>query len=357
MKAAVLLSGGVDSSVALHLLRQQHDCVVTACYLKVWLEEEVLTFAGDCPWEEDLRYVRATCDAAGVPLQVVPLQTEYRERIVEHVLTELRAGRTPSPDVFCNRRIKFGAFLELLDAGRFGAGADVVVSGHYARLEHDASGGVSLLRAVDPVKDQTYFLSRMTQAQLRRTRFPVGGLPKAEVRRVAATLSLPSRHRPDSQGICFLGKIDYRQFVEFHLGRRPGAIVDVDTGARLGGHHGYWFYTIGQRFGLGLSGGPWYVVGKDVAANVVRVAHGGRRRGRAAFEVTDLHWIGGAAPAADVPLEVKLRHGPRTTACRLRLAAGGLGQVELTEPDDGIAPGQHAVFYAGQVCLGSGLIA
>ncbi len=349
MKTAVLLSGGVDSSVALRLL-QEEGADLTAYYLKVWLEDEVQTFTGDCPWEEDMRFVRATCEATGVPLQIVSLQTEYYERIVEHVLAELRAGRTPSPDIFCNRRIKFGAFLE-----RVGEEADVVASGHYARLETTPEG-TRLLRAADPVKDQTYFLSHMAQAQLHRARFPIGHLPKAEVRRLAHQYELPSRDRKDSQGICFLGKIDYRQFVEFHLGQREGAIVDADTGQRLGTHLGYWFYTIGQRVGLGLSGGPWYVVGKDLEDSTLSVAHADRReaRSRSWFEADGANWIDG--PPGVERLQVKLRHGPQSIACTLASLRDDLWRVDLDETDGGIAPGQHAVFYDGELCLGGAVI-
>ena len=348
-RTAMLLSGGVDSSVALRLLLEQ-GAHVTAYYLKVWLEDEVQSFAGDCPWEEDMGFVRATCDAVGVPLEIVSLQTEYYERIVEHVLAELRAGRTPSPDIFCNRRIKFGAFLE-----RVGAEADIVASGHYARLEH-ADDHTRLLRAEDPVKDQTYFLSHMTQAQLRQASFPIGHLPKADVRKLAQKYELPSRDRKDSQGICFLGKIDYRQFIEFHLGRREGAIIDVDTGQQLGKHQGYWFYTIGQRFGLGLSGGPWYVVGKSVDDNSLRVAHGdrGTTRSRDVFEVDSANWINGTPTTSR--LQVKLRHGPRTIACDLSPCDDSGWRVHLDQGDDGIASGQHAMFYDGDVCLGGAVI-
>ena len=349
MKIAVLLSGGVDSSVALRLLLEE-GADVTAYYLKVWLEDEVQTFGGDCPWEEDLRFVRATCDAVGVPVDIVSLQTEYYERIVEHVLAELCAGRTPSPDIFCNRRIKFGAFLE-----RMGEEAAVVASGHYAQVETTPTG-VRLLRAADPVKDQTYFLSQMTQAQLQQVRFPIGHLPKAEVRRLAQQYALPARDRKDSQGICFLGKIDYRQFVEFHLGQRDGAIIDADTGQHLGTHLGYWFYTIGQRFGLGLSGGPWYVVGKQVEDNTLSVAHADRRaaRSRSSFDVDGANWINDAPEEGR--LQVKLRHGPRSIPCCLQKLGDTIWHVDLDEADDGIASGQHAVFYDDNACLGGAVI-
>ena len=248
VKTAVLLSGGVDSSVALRLLVEEGKHDLRACYLKVWLEDDAV-LAGDCPWEEDVRYVRAVCEQLGVPLEIVPLQAEYLEHVVDHALGELRAGRTPSPDILCNQRIKFGAFLERV------GDCDAVASGHYARLGRE-NGRAVLLRAADPVKDQTYFLSNLGQQQLQRLLFPVGHLRKQEVRELAARFDLPTRDRKDSQGICFLGKIDYREFVAGRLGKREGAIIEKGSGRELGRHRGYWFYTIGQRFGLGLGGRP-----------------------------------------------------------------------------------------------------
>ena len=347
METAVLLSGGVDSSLALHLLREEGQ-TLRAFYLKVWLEEE-LSFLGDCPWEEDLRYARAVCAQAGVALEVVPLQAEYLEKVVEHALEELRAGRTPSPDIHCNRRIKFGAFLE-----RVGEGFAEVASGHYARTE-ERGGRHCLLRAADPVKDQTYFLSELDQGQLGRARFPIGHLPKPEVRRLAARYKLPTQDRRDSQGICFLGKIDYREFVKARLGERPGPIVERESGKRLGTHRGLWFHTIGQRHGLGLGGGPWFVVGKEMESGVLWVAHQAQEEGRlrGCFAVEVPHWIAG--PPAPGALEVKLRHGPQTIPCALSPLEGGM-QVKLAQPDPGVAPGQHAVFYQGEVCLGGAVI-
>ena len=248
MKVAVLLSGGVDSSVALHLARRGGAQDITAFYLKIWLEDE-LAFLGDCPWEEDLKYARAVCEQAGVPLQVVAMQSEYQERVVSYVVRELKAGRTPSPDILCNQWIKFGLFFEKLDPS-----FDKVVSGHYAQVE-ERNGEFLLKRAPDPVKDQTYFLSRLSQAQLSRLWFPVGHLQKNEVRQLAQELHLPNRERRDSQGICFLGKIKYPEFVRFHLGEKEGAIINLDSGAQVGTHKGVWFHTVGQRKGLGLGGG------------------------------------------------------------------------------------------------------
>ncbi len=352
MSIAVLLSGGVDSSVALLRLLDEGTTDLAAFYLKVWLEEERAGF-GDCPWEEDLEFVRAVCDRLGVPLRVVPLQREYRERVVEYALSELRAGRTPSPDVLCNRHIKLGAFLEAVGWG------GSVASGHYARRLETPDGPV-LGTAADPVKDQTYFLSQITREQLVRCRFPLGDLTKDEVRRIAAEHDLPTADRPDSQGICFLGEIPFDAFVRAHLGERPGAIREVGSGRRLGEHQGHWFYTLGQRKGLGLSGGPWFVVGKEVEDDVVWVAHGARLAERAPDRLTVPvpHWIAGRPRALASPegaeLRVKVRHGPATVGCTVAEREDGSLDVHLDAPDPGLAPGQFAVFYRDGVCLGGG---
>ncbi len=350
MKIAVLLSGGVDSSVALSLLRQEgHE--VAAFYLKVWLEDE-LAFLGECPWQEDLSFARAVCEAAAVPLAVVSLQREYHRRVVARALAELAAGRTPSPDILCNEQIKFGAFLDHLEDAE--PGFDRVASGHYARLRQ-RGGDVELWKGVDPVKDQTYFLYRLSQRQLRRCLFPLGGYRKAEVRRLARGFALPNRARKDSQGICFLGKIDYDGFVRGHLGESPGEIRRLEDGRVLGEHRGFWFHTIGQRRGLGLSGGPWYVVAKDVDANAVYVSHRESlaRCASDRFRLTDLCWIG-SAPRQE-RLEVKIRHSPQTFACRTVPRGDGL-EVVLERPDPGVAAGQAAVLYDGDRCFGGGTI-
>lgn len=358
MKVAVLVSGGVDSSVALAELAAQRDLELTAFYLKIWLEDE-LGFLGACPWEEDLAHIRPVTEALGVPLEVIPLQRAYHERVVAHALEELRRGRTPSPDLHCNAQIKFGAFLEAV-SGDFHR----VATGHYAAVSHphDATGAPlpsRLLCAADPKKDQTYFLARLSRAQLGRALFPLGGMTKGEVRARARELSLVTAERKDSQGICFLGKIPYPEFVRAHLGDAPGPIVDVDTGQRLGAHPGVWFYTIGQRRGLGLGQGPWFVVGRELATATLFVAHQSRAHlhHRRRFEVDSCHWFG-EAPEGGARLEVKLRHGPRRQRCILESDEGTpeIRTVELEEPDAGIAPGQFAVFYRDVECLGSAVI-
>ena len=362
MRVAALLSGGVDSSVALvRACRAGHN--VTAFYLKIWLEEE-LRFLGRCPWEEDLAYARATCGRYGVPLEVVPLQQEYHRDVVAHTLEELRLGRTPSPDLRCNRYIKLGAF-----ADRWGREFDCIVTGHYARrrrrrraaVEVGADGTASagrwqLLRGRDPVKDQTYFLAAITAEQLARVWFPLGDEPKSAVRGAAAELDLPSASRPDSQGICFLGNVPYRAFVAAHLGEAGGPIREWHSGAQVGTHRGHWFHTIGQRQGLGLGSGPWYVVAKDAADNTVWVAH--QRAATAADQLHLQHVVWRERPSA-AALAVRIRHGAALLPARVAAGEAGAADVTVTldAAEAGVAPGQYAVLYEDQVCLGCGVIA
>lgn len=404
MKIAMLISGGVDSSVSLRLLRDAgHD--VTAFYLKIWLEDE-LAFLGECPWEDDLKYVRAVCEEAGVPLQIANLQKEYWDEVVSYVITEARAGRTPNPDILCNSRIKFGMFYD-----RFGKDFDRVATGHYARVESvptgmhfssrpgliSASGdreislnqrhpeeisrtgstssdmqdikkntflsvpprseGFLLKKSPDPIKDQTYFLSQLSQEQVAKALFPIGGFHKSEVRKLAAKYHLPNADRKDSQGICFLGQVAFDRFLEHYLGTREGDIVDLKTGKVLGKHQGFWFHTIGQRRGLGLSGGPWYVASKTPEDNTVFVSNEWRSEemARDLFIVSGLNWISGTEPEKK-NLSVKLRHGPKEYSCVINFLGEEKLEVKLDGFDRGIAPGQFSVFYDGEICLGGGVI-
>jgi tRNA-specific 2-thiouridylase len=349
---AVLLSGGVDSATALSRLAQETRDV-TAYYLKVWLEDE-LESLGDCPWEEDLDFARRVCAGLGVPLTVISLQIEYYDRVVQYTIDELRAGRTPSPDIFCNERIKFGAFLDRLTGNQDG-GEPLIATGHYAGLA-DEGDHVLLHRSPDPVKDQTYFLAHLSQEQLRRIRFPLAGLTKRQVRELARRYDLPNKDRPDSQGICFLGKVRYPEFIRHYLGERPGLILDADSGRELGRHRGYWFHTIGQRQGLGLSGGPWYVVAKDTERNEIHVSHSSAamHRARATFQVDRLSWTW--KPPRNGRYHVKIRHGPALTGCSIEWAGNDELAVRMDTEDRGVAAGQYAVFYDREVCLGCGRI-
>lgn len=350
MKIAMLLSGGVDSSVALAELQRQGHSQITAFYLKIWLEDD-LSYLGQCPWEEDLQYASGVCEKLGVPLEVVSLQRAYWDRVVAHTVAELKLGRTPSPDILCNENVKFGAFADLIDSSY-----THIASGHYARVKTEGLAS-QLLKGVDLIKDQTYFLSRLTQTQLNRALFPIGHLPKSEVRKLAAFYDLPTQSRPDSQGICFLGKLKFSEFVKAHLGEEEGSIIDIDSGKVLGQHKGFWFHTIGQRKGLGLSGGPWFVVQKDAAKNLVLVSGEESRLNRPQLEFTvgSMHWLDKPTSFAQ-DFQVKIRHGIRTTDCGLQEMSEGRFMIHLREVDGGIAPGQYAVVYSGDHCLGSGVI-
>ena len=348
MKIAVLVSGGVDSSVALRLLKDQgHE--LTAFYLKIWLEDET-SFLGTCPWEDDLSYVRAVCEQADVPLHVISLQKEYWEQVVSYTIAEVKAGRTPNPDVLCNQRIKFGMFYEKIDDS-----FDKVASGHYAQVVEE-NGVCKLVRAPDEIKDQTYFLSFLSQKQLSRILFPIGHLRKEEVRELAKKYNLPNQARKDSQGICFLGKIKFSDFIAHYLGEKQGDLVEYETGKVVGKHKGFWYHTIGQRQGLGLAGGPWYVVHKDSARNIVFISRDyyAEDKIRDRFIVEDCHWFNQAPEKKQ--LQVKLRHGAVLYDCFFKALPNNQAEVVLAERDQGISPGQFAVFYDGDVCLGAGII-
>lgn len=349
-KIAVLVSGGVDSSVALALLKQA-GFDVTAFYLKIWLEDE-LSYLGDCPWEEDLAFVRQVTDKLGVPLEIVPLQKEYWERVVQTAIDEVRAGRTPNPDMLCNARIKFGAFFDAI-----GERFDYIATGHYAWTERKGNR-VSLKKTPDVVKDQTYFLSQLSRAQLARALFPIGQFEKTKVRELAEEFNLPNAKRKDSQGICFLGKIPFDAFLRHHLGEQKGKLVDIETGKEMGEHQGFWYFTIGQREGIGLSGGPWYVVKKDTEKNIIYIGHQEVREAEATDHllVTDLNWFN-EKPEDGAELSVKLRHGPKEYRCTVQWQDDKTLEVFLNhEKDPGVAAGQYAVFYSGEYCLGGGVI-
>ena len=408
LKVALLLSGGVDSSVALTLLKAAgHE--VTAFYLQIWFQEDFRNYWDQCPWEDDLKVAQEVCDVLDVPLQVVPLTNQYWDLVVSHSIGEIANGRTPNPDMLCNSRVKFGAFREYLHETYPGV-FDRIASGHYAAMdradnEADAEKPVKLVMSGDAHKDQTYFLAHLSQTQLAQLSFPIGGLPKSQIREIAAAAGLPNAGRKDSQGICFLGKVKFSEFVAEHLGERPGPIVELETGDELGTHRGFWFHTIGQRSGLGLSHGPWYVCAKDTDANVVYVTRDyySVDKERNTFRVGAFNWIGGCPPpapggwvmgygagsdegaadeeekrgegtqprrrstsgasaaavAAAVASELycKVRHGEKRYRCTLKFdAAEKEGSVVIDSHDQGLAAGQFAVFYDGETCLGCGVI-
>lgn len=373
MKIAVLVSGGVDSSVALNLLKEEgHD--VTAFYLKIWLEDE-MSYMGECPWKEDLSYVRLICQKLGVPLEVIDMQKEYWDNVVSYTIAEAKAGRTPNPDIFCNQMVKFGAFYDKIDDS-----FEKVATGHYAQVcanskseyqnskqssnskTQNSNSDLYLLKiAPDPIKDQTYFLCHLDQKQLSRAMFPIGKYTKKEVRKLAEKFDLPNKDRKDSQGICFLGKIQFKDFLKHHLDKKPGDFINKETGDSLGAHDGFWFYTIGQRQGLGLGGGPWFVVEKDIKRNIIYLSHGYKPESVCfdTFEVEKIHFINpecAHALACLRGLNVKIRHGEALYSCKIKSLNKKCIQVKLDEKVHGVAPGQYAVFYDGDVCLGCGMI-
>lgn len=367
MKIAVLVSGGVDSSVALKLLKEEgHD--VTAFYLKIWLADE-LSFLSECPWEEDLSFVRAVCEQEKVPLEIVPFQKEYWDKVVGYTIAEAKEGRTPNPDMLCNARIKFGAFydyIETMAKARPGHNAqagqafdhefDKVATGHYAQTEEQDNGITLLKTSPDPVKDQTYFLSQLSQRQIARAVFPIGKYQKEQIRSLAQDFKLANAGRKDSQGICFLGKIPFDEFLQYHLGKKTGRLIESESGRVLGEHNGYWYFTVGQRRGLRLSGGPWYVTGKDPQSNEVFISRAERPAvAPEKFQVGRLNWISGQAPQKS-ELKVKVRHGARYYEANIQWLDDSTMEVRLKDNDMGLAPGQFAVFYDEPYCLGGGVI-
>lgn len=349
MKIAVLVSGGVDSAVALRLLKDQgHD--ITAFYLKIWLEDE-LKFLGDCPWEEDLKFVQEICSQAEIPLEVLNMQKDYFEKVVSYTIDEVKNGRTPNPDVLCNNRIKFGMFFDKIDDSY-----EKVATGHYSQIQ-EIGGKLFLKRAPDPIKDQTYFLAHLSQQQLKRIIFPIGHLQKSEVRELAKKYDLVNKDRKDSQGICFLGKVKFKDFIKHYLNEKPGEMLEYETGKHLSTHKGFWFYTIGQRKDICLPDGPWFVVKKDTEKNIVYVSKNYHSidKVRDSFLADTFNWFSGKFPEK-TDLQVKIRHGEKDYNCKITKLDDKTMEVKLDQSDQGIASGQFAVFFDGKICLGSAVI-
>ncbi len=349
IKTAVLTSGGVDSSLALYLLANDKRYEVKAFYIKIWMEDK-FSHLGSCPWREDLSYVEDLCEKLGIDLEIVNLQKEYWHRVVESAINEVKRGFTPNSDMWCNSIIKFGLFYDML-----GGEYDKVASGHYAKVE-ERQGGYYLKMSPDKVKDQTYFLSQLSQYQLARALFPIGEFSKDKVRKLAEKYNLSAKHRKDSQGICFLGQVKYDDFIASHLGKKRGDIIDIKSEQKVGEHQGYWFFTIGQRHGLGLPGGPWYVVDKDVKNNIVYAAKGRTALdvAKESFVVRDINWI--PQKPTENKLQVKLRHGLTMYNCQIAYLLDNKIRLKIAHKDRGVSPGQFAVFYKSGYCLGGGVI-
>ena len=350
MKIAVLASGGVDSTVALHILKEQgHD--LTAFYLKVWMEDD--TGWGDCPWEEDVEYVFQIGKQLDIPVKVLSMQKEYWDRVVDYTIKTVKAGLTPNPDMMCNRLVKFGAFQE-----KAGNEFDKIATGHWAKLTED-NGRTRLHIGKDRFKDQTYFLGQMTYEQIEHALFPLGDYTKPEIRRMALEQNFANAQRKDSQGICFLGKINYHDFIKKYLGEQPGTIIDKDSGDIIGEHKGFWFHTIGQRQGLGLSNGPWFVIEKDHHENIVYVAKGYNPKSvyQSKIPLAHFNWINRPNDFINGTFDIqfKIRHTPQLTDGQLCIDGEALTIISK-EPVHGVAAGQFGVIYRHDECLGGGTI-
>ena len=346
-RVVVGLSGGVDSAVSALLLRDQGFSVI-GVFMKNWEDEE------DCNAREDLVDAASVADCLGIEIEAVNFSAEYQQRVFAYFLAEYQAGRTPNPDILCNTEIKFRAFLE----HAFALGADWVATGHYARARHGETHS-ELLRGLDANKDQSYFLHRLSQAQIRRVLFPVGELPKPEVRALARAAGLPVHDKRDSTGICFIGERPFREFLARYLKGAPGAMETPD-GRRVGEHQGLMFHTLGQRQGLGI-GGPgeaWYVAGKDLARNVLVVVQGHDHPAllRSVVDLEDCAWIGDEVPSG-AGLSARLRYRQADLPCALESTGAGRVRLRFATPQWAVTPGQFGVLYRDEVCLGGGVIA
>jgi len=361
-RVVVGLSGGVDSALSAHLLKQQGHEVV-GVFMKNWEGDDDDEY---CSSNVDFVDAAAVADVLGIEIEHVNFAAEYRERVFAEFLREYQAGRTPNPDVLCNAEIKFKAFLD--HAMRLGA--EKIATGHYARVRETSDGRVELLKGLDPLKDQSYFLHRLTQTQLAATLFPVGELKKTEVRRLAAEIGLPNAHKKDSTGICFIGERPFREFLNRWLANAPGPIED-DRGRVVGEHVGLSFYTLGQRKGIGIGGlkergaakggsehAPWFVARKDIARNTLFVVQGHDHPWllSPALEADDASWIAGTPPGGGT-FGAKTRYRQTDADCTLAGGANGRFALRFGAPQWAVTPGQSAVLYDGEVCLGGGVIA
>jgi tRNA-uridine 2-sulfurtransferase len=349
------MSGGVDSSVTAWLLKQAGYEVV-GLFMKNWEDDDDSEY---CSTRQDWIDVVSVADLIGIDVEAVNFAAEYKDRVFAEFLREYSAGRTPNPDVLCNAEIKFKAFLD----HAMSLGAETIATGHYARVR-EVGGRFELLKAKDHTKDQSYFLHRLNQAQLSKTLFPLGEIPKTQVRAIAEQIGLPNAKKKDSTGICFIGERPFREFLNRYLPTRPGPMKTPD-GAIVGQHIGLAFYTFGQRKGIGLggsktgSGEPWFVAAKDMAANTLYVVQGHDHPWLLSDTLVagNLSWLSGAAPAPRAAIAAKTRYRQADAACTYDLPdAGGTFALTFETPQWAVTPGQSAVLYDGDVCLGGGII-
>ncbi|MGC2984945.1 tRNA 2-thiouridine(34) synthase MnmA [Enterococcus faecium] len=353
-RVVVGMSGGVDSSVTALLLKEQGYDVI-GIFMKNWDDTDE---NGVCTATEDYKDVAKVAAQIGIPYYSVNFEKEYWDRVFEYFLAEYRAGRTPNPDVMCNKEIKFKAFLNYA----MDLGADYVATGHYAQVTRDENGVVHMLRGVDNNKDQTYFLSQLSQEQLSKTMFPLGGMEKSEVRAIAERAGLATAKKKDSTGICFIGEKNFKQFLSNYLPAKKGNMVTLD-GEVKGQHAGLMYYTIGQRQGLGIGGGgdsqePWFVVGKDLATNTLYVGQGFHHPALYAtsLDASEIHFTTNEPMPKEFKCTAKFRYRQQDVPVTVRLLDDNRAEVVFDEPVRAITPGQAVVFYDGMECLGGGLI-
>ncbi|MCF6325634.1 MAG: tRNA 2-thiouridine(34) synthase MnmA [Gammaproteobacteria bacterium] len=349
------MSGGVDSSVTALLLQQQ-GLSVSGVFMKNWQDKDP---DGTCPAAIDANDAMRVCDKIGIPMDAVNFASEYWDRVFQYFLDEYKSGRTPNPDILCNKEIKFKAFLDYA----IQQGADKIATGHYARIT-EKDGHFKLLKGKDNNKDQSYFLYTLGQTQLSKALFPLGELPKSEVRKIAADAGFENHAKKDSTGICFIGEREFKTFLNTYLPAQPGEIQTLD-GKIIGKHDGLMFHTIGQRKGLKIgglkedsSGQPWYVVDKNLEQNVLFVAQGTDHPAlfKQALNAIDLHWVSGQAPTPPYHCSAKVRYRQQDQPCTITLIKDGIANVQFEQPQRAITPGQSIVFYNQDECLGGGII-
>ncbi|MBA2483883.1 MAG: tRNA 2-thiouridine(34) synthase MnmA [Nitrosomonas sp.] len=353
-RVIVGMSGGVDSSVAAFLLKQQGYDVI-GLFMKNWEDDDTNAY---CSTRQDFLDAASVADVIDIPLEVVNFSVEYKDRVFSHFLAEYQAGRTPNPDVLCNAEIKFKAFLEHAET----LGADHIATGHYAQIRA-MNGSYQLLKGEDGKKDQSYFLYRLNQQQLASTIFPIGHLYKREVREIAQAQKLPNFSKKDSTGICFIGERPFRDFLNRYLPREPGEI-QTTAGKVVGEHMGLMYYTIGQRQGLGIGGtreggdAPWFVAGKNLAKNILTVVQGHDHPSllRSKLTATDLTWVSGENPHCDWVYAAKIRYRQDDSPCTIARISRDSCEVDFAQPQWAVTPGQSVVIYESKVCLGGGVI-